>query len=58
MADIIFVDFRPITLSLVNDSIKLHGVKTVEAHLVAHGNHPSFIKCLIRKILRMRGGTK
>lgn len=55
--NIIHVDFSQQALNVVNDHICMSGVKAAELFFIKSGVHPSFIRALIKKVLRLRGGS-
>jgi hypothetical protein len=56
MDNVIMIHPQPEVLKEINKSIHLYGVEKVYNHLIERNFHPSFVKCIIRKVLRMRGG--
>jgi hypothetical protein len=55
MDNVILANFDPQVKLSVYQSIKYLGVKRVEEMLMAQGLHPSFVKAIIRNIMRNIG---
>ncbi len=56
MADIIAVDFSPAFIQVLNEFIHTHGVEYAETYMLSRGVNPSYVKCVIRRVLKLRGG--
>ena len=56
MDNIIYINFTPEVFAHVNEAIHHLGVSVTAERLLAQGHNISYVKVLIRKVLRMRGG--
>ena len=53
--NLIYADFSPEYLNLVHKMLKEIGAVRMMEYLETEGEHPSFVKCIVKKAMKRKG---